>query len=105
MNTSDLTRVRSNIQALTLLNTLRDVNTKLSTHQLRLGTGIRINSAADDPAGLTLATKLNANARVWSALYDNVGYAQNMLGVAEGSLLEMSETLTSMGEKIMSAAS
>ena len=104
MQIGDLTRIRSNVQALSLLSNLRQVNNGLATHQLRLATGLRINSAADDPAGLTLATKLNASHRVWSALYDNTGQAKNMLAVAEGVLLELSETLTTMSEKIASSA-
>ncbi len=104
MQTGDLTRIRSNVQALSLLSNLRQVNSTLATHQLRLATGLRINSASDDPAGLTLATKLGASSRVWSALYDNAGQAKSMLAVAEGVLLELSETLTTMSEKVASSA-
>ena len=51
MATSDLTRIRSNIQGLNILSTLRDVNNAVATHQLRLGTGRRINTAdmEDEP--------------------------------------------------------
>lgn len=105
MALTDLLRVRSNVQALELLHNLRQVNTELAIHQLRLGTGRRINSAMDDPAGLTLATKLESSQRVWGALYDNAGQARSMLAVAEGGLLEISDILGSMTEKIIAAAS
>ena len=59
----------------------------------------------DDPAGLTLATKLESSQRVWGALYDNAGQARSMLAVAEGGLLEISDILGSMTEKIIAAAS
>ncbi|MFH1144581.1 MAG: flagellin [Candidatus Eisenbacteria bacterium] len=101
----DLTRTRSNIQSLTILQSLRDVNNQLATHQLRLGTGKRINSAGDDPAGLTIATKLNSRYRVLGALYDNVGQAKNLLNVAEGGLLNVNDILVTMQEKIMMSAS
>jgi hypothetical protein len=60
MATVDVTRIASNIGALNSLNSLMNINAKLATHQTRLSTGKRINSAADDPAGLTIATKMLA---------------------------------------------
>jgi flagellin len=101
----DLTRIRSNIQGLNILRNLRNVNSQLATHQLRLGTGQRINSAGDDPAGLTISTKLRSRYRVLGQLYDNIGQAKNMLSVAEGGLLNINDILTTMNEKIVMAAS
>ncbi len=105
MEPGDFTRIRTNVQATQLLTTLQQVNKHLATHQLRLATGARINSAADDPAGLTMATKLNAQYRVYSTLADNAGQAKNLLAVAEGALLEINEMLTTMSAEITSAAS
>ena len=93
MATSDLTRIRSNIQGLNILSTLRDVNNAVATHQLRLGTGRRINSAGDDPAGMSIATKLDNRNRILQAVYDNIGQAKNMLAVAEGGLLSINDIL------------
>ena len=101
----DLTRIRSNIQGLNILHNLREVNNNLATHQLRVGTGKRINSAGDDPAGLTISTKLKSRYQVLNALYDNIGQSKNMLAVAEGGLLSMNEILTTMNEKIVMASS
>ncbi len=101
----DLTRIRSNIQGLNILGNLRDVNSNLATHQLRVGTGKRINSAGDDPAGLTISTKLGSRYRVLGQIYDNVGHAKNMLAVAEGGLMNVNDILVTMTEKIMMAAS
>ncbi len=105
MSYGDLARVRSNILAQMQLANLRRVNAELARHQLRLATGIRINSASDDPAGLTAATKLRSRYGVLRALYDNAGTAKNLLGTAEAGLLEVQEILTGMEEKIVSAAS
>ncbi|MBM3316957.1 MAG: flagellin [Candidatus Eisenbacteria bacterium] len=101
----DLSRIRSNIQGLNILHSLRTVNNELATHQLRLGTGQRINSAGDDPAGMTIATKLRSRYRMLSAVYDNIGQAKNMMSVAEGGLLNMSDILVTMNEKLIAAAS
>lgn len=101
---SDLSRIRSNIQGLNILSTLRDVNQSVATHQLRLGTGKRINSAGDDPAGLSISNKLDARNRILQAVYDNIGQAKNMLAVGEGGLLSINDILVGMGEKIVTAA-
>jgi flagellin len=105
MATSDLTRIRSNIQGLNILSTLRDVNNAVATHQLRLGTGRRINSASDDPAGMSIATKLDNRNRILNAVYDNIGQAKNMLAVAEGGLLSINDILVLLSEKIITSAS
>jgi len=104
MATSDLTRIRSNIQGLNILSTLRDVNNAVATHQLRLGTGRRINSAGDDPAGMSISTKLDNRNRVLQAVYDNIGQAKNMLSVAEGGLLSINDILVLLSEKIISSS-
>jgi len=101
----DLTRIRSNIQGLNILQNLRTVNNDLATHQLRVGTGKRINSAGDDPAGLTISTKLRSRYRVLGQLYDNIGQAKNMMAVAEAALLNVNDLLTTMNEKIVTSAS
>ncbi len=101
---SDLSRIRSNIQGLNILSTLRDVNQQVATHQLRLGTGKRINSAGDDPAGLSISNKLDARNRILQAVFDNIGQAKNMLAVGEGGLLSINDILVGMGEKVVTAA-
>lgn len=105
MATSSLTRIRSNIQGLNILSTLRDVNNQVATHQLRLGTGRRINSAADDPAGMSVSTKLDNRNRILQAVYDNIGQAKNVLSIAEGGLQSINDILVQLSAKIETAAS
>lgn len=104
MATSDLTRIRSNIQGLNILSTLRNVNDSVALHQMRLGTGMRINSAGDDPAGMSISTKLENRNRILGAVYDNIGQAKNMLSVAEGGLLSINDILVLLSEKIVASA-
>ena len=104
MANADLSRINTNISALNALNALRDVNAKLALHQLRLATGRRINSAGDDPAGMTFAKKLDSRARGLSVARDNVGDVQNLLAVAEGGINNISEILITMKEKVLQAA-
>lgn len=105
MATVDITRIASNIGALNSLNSLMNINAKLATHQTRLSTGKRINSAADDPAGLTIATKMLARSEGLKVTLDNIGDAKNMLSVAEGGLSKMSDIIVQMRNKAEQAAS
>ena len=92
----DFTRIASNIGALNALNSLRNVNNKLALHQQRLATGKRINSAADDPAGMTIAAKLNARSEGMKTALNNIGDAKNLLSVAESGLSKINGILTKM---------
>jgi flagellin len=102
---SDISRIRSNIQSLNILQALRGVSRDLGTHQLRLATGKRINEAGDDPAGLTIASKLDIRNRNLNQVMDNLGEAKNLIGVAEGGLEKLKDVLSDMSAKILKAAS
>lgn len=102
---SNVTRIRSNIQGLTVLGALRNINNSVGMHQLRLATGKRINTAGDDPAGLTIATKLNSKNKILNQIYNNLGEAKNLMSVAEGGLQQINDILTEIGSKIERAAS
>jgi flagellin len=105
MATVDVTRIASNIQALNALNSLQGINAKLALHQQRLSTGKRINSASDDPAGLTIATKMMARSEGLKASIDNISDAKNMLSVAEGGLSTMTDIMIAMRTQAEKAAS
>jgi flagellin len=101
----DVTRIAGNIGALNALNSLQNINKQLAVHQTRLSTGKRINSAADDPAGLTIATKMLARSQGMSVVIDNIGDASNMLSVAESGLSKMNDIMVQMRNKAEQAAS
>ncbi len=105
MAQGDFTRINTNIGALNALNSLKQVQTKLGIAQLRLATGKRINEAADDPAGLTIATKFQYRASGLGQALDNIGDAKNMLSVAEGGLQKINDILIKMRDKAEQAAS
>lgn len=52
--------LHTNAASLSTQNSLGSTNKALSTSMTRLGTGLRVNSAMDDAAGLQIATRLNA---------------------------------------------
>ncbi len=105
MAVADFSRINTNIGAFNALNSLKAVQNKLGVHQLRLATGKRINEAADDPAGMTIATKFAYRASGLGVALDNIGDAKNMLSVAEGGLQKIVDILVKMRDKAEQAAS
>lgn len=104
MASADLSRINTNIAALNALNALNRVNVKIGIHSLRLATGKRINSAADDAAGFTIASKLMVKSEGLGTALDNIGSAKNLMTVAEGHLNTIQEILGEMKSKAQQAA-
>ena len=100
----DLSRINTNIGALNALKALRDANSNLAVHQLRLATGKRINQAGDDPAGLVFAKSLESRSRGLMVARDNIGDVGNLVSTAEGGMQSVNEILLTMKEKILQAA-
>lgn len=105
MAIGDSTRINTNIAAFNALHSLKSVNANLEKSQLKLATGRRINEVADDPAGYVISTRLGARSRGLSVAFDNVGTAKNVLAIAEGGLLNISDILITIKEKVTQAAS
>lgn len=105
MAVADFSRVNSNIGALNALNSLNNVNKQLGMNQLRLATGKRINSAADDPAGLTIATTFRQRNENLKVALGNIGDGKNLMSVAEGGLNKVQDLLLEMRNKAEAAAS
>ncbi|MCW3150581.1 Lateral flagellin [Pseudomonas sp. JL972] len=88
--------IHTNYSSLTTQTSLTKFNNALSTNQQRLGTGLRVNSAADDAAGLQIATRLNAQSRGMAVAIRNTGDATSMLQTAEGAFNEMTDIVQRM---------
>lgn len=98
------TRINTNIGALNALKSLNDIGNRMSVAQLRLATGKRINTAADDAAGYSIAKKFNVRAEGLGQALNNIGSAKNLLSVAEGHLNNIVDILTQMKTKATQAA-
>jgi flagellin len=82
-----------NIPSLEAQNQLQSTNNSLQNSLTQLTTGSRINSGADDPAGLQISNLLNASV---AALNQSVNNASNGIGlgqVADGALSQVSNLL------------
>jgi flagellin len=96
-------RINTNVGALNAFNSLNSINSKIGTVQMRLASGKRVNSVADDPAGYTIGKKLEARSRALSAALNNVGEIKNILSVAEGGLQAINDILVGIKEKVIQA--
>jgi flagellin len=97
--------LHTNAAALSTQNSLSNSQRALSTSMTRLGTGLRVNSAMDDAAGLQIATRLNAQTRGMAVAQRNTQNGISMLQTAEGALDEVSNIVLRMKDLATEAAS
>ena len=86
-------QINSNINALTAFNAVSNTSSQLSQSMNRLSTGLRIASAADDPAGLISANLFQSQISSMDAATSNNTQAMNFAKTAESALGEMSSLL------------
>lgn len=86
------------------LNAMNKANSMLSTAMERLGTGKRINSAADDAAGLQIATRLQGQSNGMAVAQRNIADATSMLQTSEGAFDEVSNIMYRMKDLATQAA-
>ncbi|WP_443753125.1 flagellin N-terminal helical domain-containing protein [Aeromonas veronii] len=85
-------------------NQLTTTNKLASTAMQRLGTGLRINSAADDAAGLQIATRLQSQSNSQKTGMRNAQDAISMMQTAEGAMDEMTNIVQRMKDLATQAA-
>lgn len=85
-------------------NALNKSNSMLSTAMERLGTGKRINSAADDAAGMQIASRLQGQTNGMAVAQRNISDATAMLQTAEGAFDEVSNIMYRMKDLATQAA-
>ena len=76
----------------------------LDTAMEQLSTGTKINSAADDAAGLAINTRLTSQIMGLNMAVSNANDAINMVNTAEGALVEMENMLQRMRELALQAS-
>jgi flagellin len=86
--------ILNNIAGLNAQSPLNINNTNLTRTLLRLSSGKRINSGADDAAGLQIADSLRANVRALDQAVRNANDGISVAQIADGALQEISNILT-----------
>ena len=90
--------INTNVGALTAARSSYSVNKSMEQSMERLASGKRVNGAADDAAGLAIATRLTAEINGINQGIRNAADAQGMLAVAEGALEQVHALLLRMRE-------
>src|SRR5436305_6094800 len=91
-----MARINTNVSSLIAQNSLSKNTQMLQTSLQRLSTGLKINTGADDPAGLIASEGLKQEQTGITQAIDNANRANNMVGTAEGGLSEVSNLLNQL---------
>ena len=81
--------VSSNLSALNVQNKMTLTQRSISTHMQRLSSGLRVNSAKDDAAGVSISTRMEAEHRGLSVARRNTTDGISYIQTAEGALNEV----------------
>lgn len=90
--------IGSNISSLKAQRQLSGSTTDLSSTYSKLSSGMRINKASDDAAGLAIADSLKADQRVATVAIRNANDGISSIAIADGALSQVSDVLTRLAE-------
>lgn len=93
-----MTVINTNIKSLVSQNAMVKNNRDLSSAMEQLSTGKRINSAADDAAGLAISSRMTSQIRGLDQAVRNGNDSVSMLQTTEGAMIEMTNMLQRMRE-------
>jgi len=99
-----MTVINTNISAVAAQNSLRTSGLNQTTAMERLSSGVRINSAKDDAAGLAISTRMTANIRGLAAAIRNANDGISLTQTAEGSLASIGDNLQRIRELAVQSA-
>lgn len=98
-------RIATNVPALNAHKNLYSLGNQQSTAMARLASGYRINTSADDAAGLAISENMKAQIRGFKQANRNANDGISLVQVAEGGLSEITNMLTRLRELAIQAAS
>jgi flagellin len=99
-----MTTINTNLSSLNAQRNLTKSSNELQTSMTRLSSGLRVNSAKDDAAGLSIATKMDSQVRGMSQASRNANDGISMIQTADGALSNISDALQRMRELTVQAA-
>ena len=98
------TRINTNIEALNAQRNLTATASKYASSVEKLSSGLRINRAADDAAGLAISERLQAQVQGLNQAQRNAQDGVSMVQTAEGALNEVHSMLQRIRELSVEAA-
>ena len=99
-----MTTINTNVQSLNAQRNLAASSGSLSTSMQRLSSGLRVNSAKDDAAGMAIAERMSAQVRGMNVAIRNANDGVSLAQTAEGALGKIGENLQRMRELAVQAA-
>jgi len=96
--------INTNIMSLTAQRNLSRSQGTMATAMQRLGSGLRVNSARDDAAGLAIAERMNTQVRGMNVAIRNANDGISLAQTAEGGLNEIGNMLQRMRELAVQSA-
>ena len=97
-------RINYNISSIIARNCLNNNDNRLSNSIERLSSGLKINSAADDAAGLAISLKMSSQIKCLKQANNNANDGISVVNTADGAMTEMHEILQRMNELAIQAA-
>ena len=95
--------INTNVGSLNAQRNLSASQSSLSTSMQRLSSGLRVNSAKDDAAGLAIAERMNAQVRGMNVAIRNANDGISLAQTAEGALGKVGDALQRMRELAVQA--
>ncbi|TWU46225.1 B-type flagellin [Rubripirellula tenax] len=99
-----MTRINTNVSSLVAQNRLQSSNKDLNSALTRLSTGLRINSGADDPAGLIASEALRSEITGLNKSITNTQRASQIISTADSALGQVSNLLNDVRGLVVEAA-
>lgn len=97
-------RINYNVSAMISNNALSNSDDRVSRSLQRLSTGFKINRAKDNPAGLAMSNRMNAQIKGVGQAGNNASDGVSVIEIADGALNEVAEMIQRMNELAVKAA-
>jgi flagellin len=99
-----MSTINTNVQSLNAQRNLAASSGSLATSMQRLSSGLRVNSAKDDSAGLAIAERMNAQVKGMNVAIRNANDGISLAQTAEGALGKVGDSLQRMRELAVQSA-
>lgn len=96
--------VNSNVAAFSIANIYKNVNSRLDQVSQQISSGKRINSSADDAAGMAQANILKSQYSSYGVVRNNLTFGRSLTEAADGALISVQNSLSKMRDLAVQSA-
>lgn len=96
--------IHTNVGAMAALATLRSIDEQMQTTMERLSTGLKVNSAKDNPAYWSIATSMRSDIKAKNAVVDSLGISHAVLDTAVTGMTSAGQLVDEIKSKLVLAA-